>query len=114
MTPEQFAERLRAQCFDLILAEYPSLTRPEAQVLELVGQLKKDVPVILLVDGFERKTTAECILKGAADCVDVDNIGHLPVAVHRALKDKAVRDQRDRRKKVAALGGAFIGPWPGI
>jgi diguanylate cyclase (GGDEF)-like protein/PAS domain S-box-containing protein len=99
VTPEQLAERLRAQCFDLILAEYPSLTQPEAEVLKLVGQLNKDVPVILLVHGFERETTAECILNGAADCVDVDNIGHLPVAVHRALKEKAVRDQRDRAEK---------------
>jgi diguanylate cyclase (GGDEF)-like protein/PAS domain S-box-containing protein len=99
VTPEQLAERLRAQYFDLILAEYPSLTRPEAEVLKLVGQLNKDVPVILLVHGFERETTAECILNGAADCVDVDNIGHLPVAVHIALKEKAVRDQRNRAEK---------------
>jgi diguanylate cyclase (GGDEF)-like protein/PAS domain S-box-containing protein len=97
VTPEQLAERLRSQCFDLILAEYPSLTRPE--VLELLGELNKDIPVIFLVHGLKRETAAECILNGAADCVDVDNIGHLPVAVHRALKEKAVRDQRDRAEK---------------
>ena len=99
VTPEQLSERLRARCFDLILAEYPSLIRPETEVPELLGQLKKDVPVILLVHGLKRETAAECILNGAADCVDVDNIGHLPVAIHRALKEKAVRDQCDRAEK---------------
>jgi diguanylate cyclase (GGDEF)-like protein/PAS domain S-box-containing protein len=99
VNPEQFAERLRSRCFDLILAEYPGLSRPEAGVLALLGQLKKDVPVILLVHGLKRETAAECILNGAADCVEVDNIGHLPVAVHRALKEKALRDQRDRAEK---------------
>ena len=48
---------------------------------------------------MKRETAAEFILKGAADCVEVDNIGHQPVAVHRALKEKALRDQRDRAEK---------------
>ena len=99
VTTEQFAERLRSGYFDLILAEYPSHSRPETRVLELLGHLKKDIPVILLVHGLKRETAAECILNGAADCVEVDNIGHLPVAVHRALKEKALRDQRDRAEK---------------
>jgi diguanylate cyclase (GGDEF)-like protein/PAS domain S-box-containing protein len=29
----------------------------------------------------------------------VDNIGHLPVAIHRALEEKVLRDQRDRAEK---------------
>jgi diguanylate cyclase (GGDEF)-like protein/PAS domain S-box-containing protein len=61
--------------------------------------MKKDIPVIFLVHGLERETTAEFILKGAADCIEVDSIGHLPVAVHRALNEKVLRDQRDRAEK---------------
>ena|ERR1700741_2020005 len=44
LTPEQFTERLRSRCFDLILAEYPSVGSQETQVLELLEQLKKDTP----------------------------------------------------------------------
>jgi len=99
VSPAQFAERLRTQLFDLIVAEYPSITWQETQVLDLLGQLKKDIPLILLVNGMKRETAAEFILKGAADCVEVDSIGHLPVAVHRALAEKALRDQRDRAEK---------------
>lgn len=98
-TSEQFAERLRSRCFDIILAGYPNLSWPETQMLELLGQLKEDTPLILLVHGLKPEAAAEFILHGAADCIEVEHIGHLPVAVHRALKEKAVRDQRDRAEK---------------
>lgn len=99
VTPEQFTGRLRSQLFDLIVAEYPSTNWQETQVLDLLGRMKKDVPLIFLVHGMKRETAAEFILKGAADCVEVETIGHLPIAVHRALAEKALRDQRDRSEK---------------
>ena len=99
VTPEQFAGRLRSQLFDLIVAEYPSTNWRETEVLDLLGQMKKDIPLIFLVHGMERETAAEFILKGAADCIEMGSIGHLPVAVHRALAEKALRDQRDRAEK---------------
>jgi diguanylate cyclase (GGDEF)-like protein/PAS domain S-box-containing protein len=99
VTPEQFAGRLRSQPFDLIVAEYPSTNWQETQALDLLGQMKKDIPLIFLVHGMKRETAAEFILKGAADCIEVQSIGHLPVAVHRALAEKALRDQRDRAEK---------------
>lgn len=47
---------------------------------------------MFLVYGLKRETAGEFILNGAADCVEGDNIGHLPIAVHRALEEKALRD----------------------
>src|SRR6202171_245133 len=99
VTPKQFAERLRSQPFDLVVAEYPSPNWQETQVLNLLGQMKKDIPLIFLARGLKRETAAEFILKGAADCLEMDSIGHLPVAVHRALDEKVLRDQRDRAEK---------------
>ncbi|PYT63130.1 MAG: hypothetical protein DMG35_05165 [Acidobacteria bacterium] len=61
--------------------------------------MKQDIPVIFLVYGLKRETTAAFILKGAADCIEMDRISHLPVAVHRALDEKALRNQRDRAEK---------------
>ncbi len=96
---EQFATRLRSQLYDLIVAEYPSRNSQETQMLDLLCQMKKDIPLIFLVDGLKREAAAEFILKGAADCIEVKSIGHLPVAVHRVLTEKALRDQRDRAEK---------------
>jgi diguanylate cyclase (GGDEF)-like protein/PAS domain S-box-containing protein len=99
LTPGQFAERLHSQPFDLVVAEYPSPNWQNTQVLDLLGRMKKDIPLIFLVDGLKRETAAEFILKGAADCIEMDSIGHLPVAVHRALNEKVLRAQRDRAEK---------------
>jgi PAS domain S-box-containing protein len=99
MTPEQFVERLRSQLFDLVIAEYPSPDWQETHVLELLGQVEKDIPLIVLVHSMKRETAAEFILTGAADCIEMESIGHLPVAVHRALAEKVLRDQRDRAEK---------------
>jgi diguanylate cyclase (GGDEF)-like protein/PAS domain S-box-containing protein len=99
VTPEQFAERLRSEPFDLVVAEHPSPNWEETQALDVLREMKQDIPVIFLVYGLKRETTAEFILKGAADCIEMDRISHLPVAVHRALDEKALRDQRDRAEK---------------
>ena len=99
VTPEQFAERVQSQPYDLIVAEYPSTNWQEAQVADLLGDMKKGIPLIFVVHAMKRETTADLILKGAADCIEVDNIGHLPVALHRALREKVLRDQRDRAEK---------------
>jgi len=98
-TPEQFADRLQSEPFDLVVAEHPSSNWQETQALDVLRELKKDIPVIFLVHGLKRETTAQLILRGAADCIEMERISHLPVAVHRALDEKALRDQRDRAEK---------------
>jgi len=99
LTPSQFAERLHSEIYDTIIAEYPSSNWQETQALDILHELRKDIPLVFLVHGLKRETAAELILKGAADCIEVDSIGHLPVAVHRALEEKVLRDQRDRSER---------------
>jgi diguanylate cyclase (GGDEF)-like protein/PAS domain S-box-containing protein len=99
VTPEQFAERLRSDPFDVVVAEHPSPNWQEMQVLDVLREMKKDIPVIFLVYGLKRETAAKFILRGASDCIEMERIGHLPVAVHRALDDRLLREQRDRAEK---------------
>jgi diguanylate cyclase (GGDEF)-like protein/PAS domain S-box-containing protein len=99
LTPEQFAGRLQSHPFDLIVAEYPSSNWKNSLVLDLLRQMNKDIPLVFLIYGMKRETAAELILKGAADCIEVESLGHLPVAVHRALAEKTLRNQRDRAEK---------------
>jgi diguanylate cyclase (GGDEF)-like protein/PAS domain S-box-containing protein len=99
LTPEQFAERLRSGIYDVVMAEYPSPNWQETQELYLLRQMKKDIPLIFLVSSMKRETVAKFILKGAADCIEMESIGHLPVAVHRALAEGVLRGQRDRAER---------------
>jgi DNA-binding NarL/FixJ family response regulator len=95
----QFTKRLTSKSYQLILAKYPAATDWESQMLELLLQNGKHAPIIFLTDTIERETVAEIIRRGATDCVPMDNIGHLPVAVRRVLKEERLREQRDRAKE---------------
>src|SRR6266404_1507050 len=96
VTPEQFSERLAAHAYDLVVAEYPSPDWRETQALELLHLSKRQIPLIFVGGTLQRETVAEVITRGAYDCIEMGHIGHLPVAVHRALDEKALREERDR------------------
>jgi diguanylate cyclase (GGDEF)-like protein/PAS domain S-box-containing protein len=96
---EQFTERLRSETFDLIVAEYPGTSWQDAHLLDALGKMRDDIPLILLVHDLKRESAADLMLKGVADCVDTNHMGHLPVAVHRVLREKTLREQRDRAEK---------------
>jgi diguanylate cyclase (GGDEF)-like protein/PAS domain S-box-containing protein len=69
------------------------------RVLELMHQLKKNIPLIFVVRDWKREIVAELIMGGVSDCIAMNNIGHLPVAVLRALEEKALREERDRAQE---------------
>ena len=99
VTPEQFAECLKSRIFDLVLAEYPSPNWQGMQVLEILRARDRQIPCILLGDTMQPETEAELISRGAADCVAMDHVGHIPVAVRRALSDAKLRDERHQTER---------------
>src|SRR5467141_5142068 len=95
-TPEEFSERLGTHAYDLVVAEYPSPNWQETQALELLHRSKRPIPLIFVGGTMQRETVAEFITRGAYDCIEMGRIGHLPVAVHQALQEKALREERGR------------------
>jgi len=67
--------------------------------LDCLRLMKKEIPLIYLVYLVKRETVAELILQGASDCIEMDCISHLPVAIHRAQDEMALRDARNRAEK---------------
>lgn len=57
---------------------------------------QRGTPLIFVSDSLQRETVADFITKGAYDCIEMDHIGHLPVAIRRAVDQKKLRDGRDR------------------
>jgi diguanylate cyclase (GGDEF)-like protein/PAS domain S-box-containing protein len=99
LTRQDCADKLGSEDYDVVVAEYPSSDPDETRPLDLLHELKRDIPLIFLGHDFRPEKAAELILKGAADCVEMDSLGHLPVAIHRALDEKVLRDQRDRAER---------------
>ncbi len=96
VTPEEFSERLGSHAYDLVVAELTSPDWRETQALELLGLSKSQIPLIFVGGTMQRETVAEFITRGAYDCIEMGRIGHLPVAVHQALQEKALREERGR------------------
>jgi diguanylate cyclase (GGDEF)-like protein/PAS domain S-box-containing protein len=99
LSEEQFAKRRSSQSYDLILAEYPAADEWETQAVSLFQQISKYAPVIFLTGPIQREMVAELVSNGAADCLQMDNIGHLPVIIRRALREGKLREQRDRAEE---------------
>src|ERR1700745_3252434 len=99
LTPEQFARRLNSKYYDVVLAEYPTPNWQGPQALEVLHLRDRQIPCIFLSDTMQPETVAELITEGAADCVGMDHLTHLPVAIRRALNDSHLREERDQTEK---------------
>jgi diguanylate cyclase (GGDEF)-like protein/PAS domain S-box-containing protein len=98
-TPTEFSGRLQSKYYDAVLAEHPAPNWPGPQALELLQVSGRRIPCIYLTDTIELETVAELITEGVADCVAMDHIGHLPVAIRRALSENNLREERDLTEK---------------
>jgi diguanylate cyclase (GGDEF)-like protein/PAS domain S-box-containing protein len=101
-TSNDFFHQLQSKPYDVILAEF---SRPEwkgmsAADLLLQTQSQEHIPLIFLTKRIRRETVAELITKGASDCIEMDHIGHLPVAIRQALNENHLRGERDRAERM--------------
>lgn len=95
----QFAKRLGSKLYDLILAQYPIANWEGIQPLALLCRMKRHVPLIFLSEEMPPETVAGLMTNGAADCIQMDHVGHLPASVRRALSENNMREERDRAQE---------------
>jgi diguanylate cyclase (GGDEF)-like protein/PAS domain S-box-containing protein len=98
-TADECSQRLKLRHYDIVLAECPVDIAQQNRTADLLCRSRRNVPLIFVTDKLERETVATLLNKGAADCVDLDNLGGLPIAVLRALKENALRKERNRAEK---------------
>ncbi|MGA7920733.1 MAG: diguanylate cyclase [Candidatus Acidiferrales bacterium] len=96
LSSEQCLERLRSQHYDIVLAEFPTPKWQNTPAEELLRSAGRDTPLILITDTTEPEVAADLITKGVADCVEIHNLGQLSIAIRRALKEGALRAERNR------------------
>jgi diguanylate cyclase (GGDEF)-like protein/PAS domain S-box-containing protein len=93
---QECAKRLNSNEYDLILAEYPIPRSAVIPTGDLLRRTDRHVPLILLTHNMDRKAAVDLITEGAADCVETDNLGQLPLAIRRTLKENVLRGERNR------------------
>jgi diguanylate cyclase (GGDEF)-like protein/PAS domain S-box-containing protein len=98
-TPNQFAEQLSSKSYDAVLAEYPLPDWQGAAALEMLRQRGTQAPLIFLADAIPQETVTELLSNGAADCIEMRHIGHLPVVLRRVLHANNLREERDHAER---------------
>ncbi len=98
-SPEDFVQRVRQHNYDVILADYrlPKWTGMDA--LALLHQEGKVVPFILVTGTLGEDMAVECIKQGITDYVLKDRVARLPVAIRRALEERALAEERARNEQ---------------
>jgi diguanylate cyclase (GGDEF)-like protein/PAS domain S-box-containing protein len=98
-TREELIKHLDSKPYDVVLAKYPLRKWKGQQVLEVLGERERPIPLIFLTDRIKLELVTQLVTEGAADCVDRDHIGHLPVAIRRALSENNLREERNQSEK---------------
>ena len=89
---EQFHRALQQEKIDAILSDYrlPNWTGLEA--LQELQDTGRDIPFLLVTGTPGEEAAVECIKQGATDYILKDRISRLPVALRRAIGEKALRE----------------------
>ena len=101
-TADEFRQRIRTNCPDVVLADYNLGKWRGTEALEILREEGLDIPLILVSGALGDVTAVECIKQGVTDYVLKDSLARLPVALRGALKDKNSREDRKRNQEALA------------
>jgi len=102
-SPEEFDRALGSQPYDIVLADYRLPNWSGLDALEALQRQSKDIPFILVTGTLGEETAVECIKKGVSDFVLKDRLARLPLAIERALHQRAVSEERKRTEALLHL-----------
>ncbi|MFZ3264260.1 MAG: ATP-binding protein [Terriglobales bacterium] len=101
-TAEDFADRIRKNRYDVVLADYGLPAWNGMETVEVLRREGLDVPVVVVSGSLGELKAVECIKQGAADYVLKDHLPRLPEAVRRAVADKKLREEHRRSQEELA------------
>ena len=103
-SPGAFQRRLEHAEYDLILCDHNLGSWAGTEALEMIQQSGKDIPFVVVTATLGEEAAVEYLKQGAADYVLKHRLERLPVAVGRALQDKAHREEAARLQEVILCG----------
>ena len=89
-----FVERIRAEAYDLIIADYDLRGWTAIDAFERLKEAEVETPFVLLTGVLGNAAAAECLKKGVWDYVLKDHLAGLPLVVRRVWEEKRRRDER--------------------
>jgi len=105
---EQLARALSSGEYDLILCDYRLPGWNGADVLAMVRDSGRELPVVLVTGTLGEETAVEMIKLGAVDFVLKQRLSRLPLAIERALREKHMREERRQAEERLRLFGRIL------
>lgn len=91
-TLDEFAKVLRERDVDIVISDFRMKGWTGLDALETVRATTPQTPLILLTGTLGDQLAVDCIKKGVTDYVLKDQIGRLPLALHRAKDERRLRE----------------------
>ncbi|MGH9532406.1 MAG: PAS domain S-box protein, partial [Terriglobales bacterium] len=91
---EDFSARLRTNFYDLVLSDYNLGEWTGMDAFSVLKHLERDTPFVLLSGSVGDEQAVNCVKQGVTDFVLKDNLVRLPLAVRRALEERALRAEQ--------------------
>jgi two-component system, cell cycle sensor histidine kinase and response regulator CckA len=95
-TRDEFTAKLGEKNVDIVISDFRMKGWTGLDALETVKTGSPETPLILLTGTLGDQLAVECIKKGVTDYVLKDQIGRLPLALHRAKDERQLRDAEKR------------------
>jgi diguanylate cyclase (GGDEF)-like protein/PAS domain S-box-containing protein len=99
LTLAQCTEQLRLQCYDVVVAEYPSPSWNGSQALQLLHQTLQEIPFVFVTTAMGSEPIAQLTSEIAFDCVAREHLAQLPMAVRRVLNEKKLREELEDARR---------------
>ncbi len=87
-------QQLSQADFDIILADFNLQNWTGLDALAVLKESGKEIPVVMVTGSLGDEAAVDCIKEGATDYVLKDRLGRLPLAVRRALSERAIIRER--------------------
>jgi DNA-binding NtrC family response regulator len=95
----QCGERLHAESYDVVVAEYPCPSLRGSQALQVLRQKLQEIPLLFVASAKGSECIEQLAADGAFDYVERDRLAQLPMAVRQALNEKKLREELEEARK---------------
>jgi PAS domain S-box-containing protein len=105
-TQEEFTTKLRMNYYDVIVSDYNLGLWNALDAFNILRKVGRDTPFILVTGALGDERAIECIQHGITDYVLKDRLERLPLAIARALEQRALIDEHQRSERALTEGEA--------
>jgi len=100
---EQFRRAIQEQTFDAVLSDYRLTNWTGLDALKELRAEGVDIPFLLVTGTLGEEAAIQCIKEGVSDYILKAHISRLPVALHRAIREKTLREENLQAQKALRL-----------